>query len=240
MRTVIRKRRKLSTGSAVLKEEWQLLYAVDRAVRSKQQRAVVNAVVAAGAVLVAGFISLIVLYSAVPHTRVLPGLFDFLSATWGDGVAMPAMTGALVFASGRLPAARRDLLVGTGAGLLGACLGIATQVEWLRNPSPGLNWTLPRPHHFNLAGVYHAVFLTGMCAVAAGLWTLVLLRFARASGRLTVRRDAIAVSVLAASAGIAFVVLLVADSLPDRSQAGAATATAAGIGVGLVLLSRRS
>jgi hypothetical protein len=229
-------RRKLARGSANLQKDLQSLDAAGRMVRNKQERAVVNAVVAAGAVLVAGFISLTVLYSEVPHTRALPGLFNFLSATWGDGLVLPVMTGLLVFASGRLPRAPRDVLAGTGAALIGASLGIATQVEWLRDPSPRLNWTLPQPHHFNLAGVYHAVFLTALCAVAAGLWTLVLLRLAWAPGRLAVCRDAVAASVLAALAGVVFVVLLVADSLPDRSQAGTATVTVAGGGVGLVLV----
>jgi len=222
--------------SACLRAEPRLLLAIFRVVRDKQRRTVVNAVAVAGAVLAAGFITLAVFYSVVPHARALPGLFDFLSATWGDGLALPVMSGALVFAIGRLPAASHERPVSVGAGLLGACLGIATQVQWLRDSSPRLNWTLPRPHHFNAAGVYHAVFLTGMCAVTAVLWTVVLLRFARAPGPLAARRDAIAAGLLAALAGMVFVVLLVVDSLPDRSRAGTATVTVAGVGVGLVLV----
>lgn len=210
--------------------------ATTRVARNRQKGTVVHAVAAGGAVLAAGFVTMTVFYSAVPHPRALPGLFHFLSATWGDGLALPVMSGALVFAVGRLPAARHERPAGIGAGLLGACLGVATQVQWLRDPSPVLNWTLPRPHHFNAAGVYHAVFLTAMCALAAALWTLVLVRFALAPGRLAGRRDAVAASVLAATAGAVFVVLLVVDSLPGRSRAGAATVTVAGAGVGLVLL----
>jgi signal transduction histidine kinase len=212
------------------------LHAAACVMPSKQGRAVVNAVAVAGVVLVAGFVTLAVFYSAVPHARGLPGLYHFLSATWGDGLALPVMSGALVFAIGRLPGAPHELPVTIAAGLLGACLGIATQVQWLRDDSPRLNWTLPRPHHFNVAGVYHAVFLTAMCTLTAALWTLVLLRFARVPGRLARRCDAIAASLLAAMAGLVFVVLLVLDSLPGRSRAGAATLTVTGVGVGLVLV----
>jgi hypothetical protein len=192
--------------------------------------------VVAWAVLAAGFIALAVFYSVLPHDTALPGLFDFLSATWGDGLALPVMSGALVFAIGRLPPTPRDLPVSIGAGLLGASLGVATQVQWLRADAPRLNWTLPRPHHFNVAGDYHAVFLVAMCALTAALWALVLLRFALAPGRLAVRRSAVAACLLAAAAGVAFVVLLVVDSQTDRSRAGTATVTAAGVGVGLVLV----
>lgn len=212
------------------------LHATARVMPSKQGRVVVNAVAVAGVVLVAGFVTMAVFYSAVPHARGLPGLFHFLSATWGDGLALPMMSGAVVFAIGRLPGAPHELPVTITAGLLGACLGIATQVQWLRDDSPRLNWTLPRPHHFNVAGVYHAVFLTAMCTLTAALWTLVLLRFARVPGRLAERRDAIAASLLAAMAGLVFVVLLVLDSLPGRSRAGAATLTVTGVGLGLVLV----
>ena len=202
----------------------------------KKRCAVANAVAVAGVVLAAGFVALAVLDSVVSRPRGLPGLFHFLSATWGDGLALPVMSGALVFAIVRLPGTRHELPVSVGAGLLGASLGIATQVQWLRDDSPRLNWTLPRPHHFNVAGVYHAVFLTAMSALTAALWTLVLLRLVRVPGRLAARRDSIAASLLAAMAGIVFVILLVVDSLPDRSRAGTSTVLVTGVGAGLVFV----
>ena len=226
-----RRKQTTTTSSTRLQKDPQLLPATACVVPKKQRRAVLNAVVVAGAVLAAGFGALAVLYSAVPHATALPGLFHFLSATWGDGLALPVMSGALVLAISLLPGTPHELPVSIGAGLLGACLGIVTQVQWLRDASPRLNWTLPRPHHFNVAGVYHAVFLTAMCALTAALWTLVLLRFAKVPGRLAARRDAIAAGLLAAMAGMVFVVLLVVDSLPDRSRAGTATVTVTGVGV---------
>ncbi|WKV75326.1 hypothetical protein AW27_029645 [Streptomyces sp. PCS3-D2] len=64
--------------------------------------------------------------------------------------------------------------------MLGSLLGSWTQVQWLRDDAPVLNWTLPRPHHFNAAGWYHAAFLIAMSGVVAALWAWGLMRTAHA------------------------------------------------------------
>src|SRR5262249_6636403 len=135
-------------------------------------RATTRAVIGAGLVGTAGFGALAAFYAVAPYHTALPGLYQFLSATWGDGLALPVMTAALVYATSRLPVAPKEGLISIGACVAGAALGAATQVQWLSDDAPRLNWTLPRPHHFTAAGTYHAFFLTGMCGLAAALWAL--------------------------------------------------------------------
>ncbi|WP_173082084.1 hypothetical protein [Phytohabitans rumicis] len=181
------------------------------------------------AVCAAGFGALTVFSALRPAPAALPGLFDFASATWGDGLALPIMCGALVYAVRTLPAARRDAPLATAAGLLGGALGMATEAVWLRADSPRLNWTLPQAHHFTVAGWYHAAFLVLVCTGAAALWALALHRTAHA-GRLPWRTKwSLAV---AAAAGAAFLALLMVDAraavvTDGRSLLGLLTGTAA-------------
>ncbi|MFG2800430.1 hypothetical protein [Streptomyces pseudovenezuelae] len=181
-----------------------------------------------------GFCTLLIFSVATTPAADLPGLFHYVSATWGDGLALPTMTGALVYGIARLPRASKERAASGTAALLGIALGAATQVQWLRDDAPHLNWTLPRPHHFNAAGLYHAVFLTLMSGLTAALWVLLLLRIARA-GRVDRKAPLLAVGT-ALAAALAFTVLLAIDSLPSRSTgASTATVTAAALGGALLL-----
>ncbi|MFF7205343.1 hypothetical protein [Streptomyces sp. NPDC008141] len=194
-----------------------------------------QAVLAGLLVLAAGFGALLAFSAATPRPTGLPGLFDYVSATWGDGLALPAMTAALSYAIGRLHAVPRERMAAAAAAVLGAALGAATQMQWLRDDTPHLNWTLPRPHHFNTAGVYHAVFLTAMCAITAALWTAALLRIGGASSNSAGRRAALAAIGVALLAAVSFSILLTIDSLPARPTA-ASTATVVAMGIGAALL----
>jgi hypothetical protein len=187
------------------------------------------ALICAAVVWMGGFGTLTVFYAAMPRQPRLPGLFDFLSATWGDGLALPLMAAALVYAALTLPPARRERVVAIISGLAGAAIGVATQVQWLRDNAPRPNWTFPRAHHFNVAGVYHAIFLVTMCAFTTALWLLIALRLAQATD---VERSAIGAGGIAAGSGAVFVVLLALDGRSAAAtRAGAATtaATAAGL-----------
>jgi hypothetical protein len=186
-------------------------------------------------VLVAGFGALLIFSVTTPRVASLPGLFDYVSATWGDGVSLPVMTAALTYAIGRLHPVSHERLAGAATAMLGVGLGAATQVQWLRDDAPHLNWTLPRPHHFNTAGTYHAVYLTVMCATTAALWTMSLLRIAGSSGNLAERRAALVAVGVALLAAVSFAILLAIDSLPTRST-GASTATVVATGIGTTLL----
>ncbi|MEV0471787.1 hypothetical protein [Streptomyces prunicolor] len=195
-----------------------------------------SAAVAAAVVVLAGFGALFGFWVATPTVPGRPGLFDYLSATWGDGLALPIMTGALVLAIRLLPKGPRERLLVLGAGLLGGLLGSWTQVQWLRDDAPELNWTLTRPHHFNAVGWYHAAFLIVMSGVAAALWAWALIRTAHAPGGPDNRRAVKISWGIALTAGVVFVVLLAADAVPSRTtSAGTATIVAAGTGVAVLL-----
>ena len=146
--------------------------------------AVRRSLAAAVATGISGFGGLLAFSIAIrSSTRDLPGLWTYRSATWGDGLLLPVSCGALVLARMSLPAGERDRLLTTAAASVGALGGAATQVLWLLDDAPRLNWTLPRPHHFNAAGVYHAIYLTVMSAAFAALWVSVIARALEAAPR---------------------------------------------------------
>jgi hypothetical protein len=129
-----------------------------------------------------------VLWIAGDWKRDVPGLFDYRSATVGDGLLLPALAACLVAGIRALPASpaatrpRRLRASIVGATLAGAALGAGTQALWLLDASPRLNWTLPRPHAFSVAGWYHAAFITLACGTFAGL-AMAWVRRTRAAAR---------------------------------------------------------
>lgn len=168
----------------------------------------------AAGVLLAGFGALNVLYlahlAAGDRRDGLPGLYDYAAATWGDGLLLPVMVGCLVYAAKSLPPRPHERVVTAVAAACGAIIGAWTQVDWLRDDTPELNWTLPEPHRFNAAGWYHAAFLIAMCALTGALWTLTL---RRAAHRTPHRSGAVPAAIAAAlAAGILFCGLLVLDN----------------------------
>lgn len=176
--------------------------------------------------LVTGFGVLLALWTLGARPDGRPGLFPFKSATWGDGLALPLMTGFLVYATRALPPARGDRRFAVAAAVFGGALGLLSQVLWLADPDPRPNWTLPRPHRFTAAGWYHAVFVVAVCALTAALLGLVLNRLT-----LAVRRPRRASAALTAgiACGLGFVALLVldADAAPGIAGVG-------GVGIAVV------
>jgi hypothetical protein len=193
---------------------------------------VVKALTVAVVVWLSGFGALLGFHLFMPREEGLPGLFDFASATWGDGLALPVMAAALAYGITRLPPAHRERALSGAAGLLGGLVGAATQVQWLLDQAPRVNWTFPRPHHFNAAGWYHAGFLTLMSAVSAFLWMLALVRLVSCSREATGDRRPAAVGVVVGFlAAATFAVLLAVDAAPDpRTASSTATAVAAAAG----------
>jgi len=106
---------------------------------------------------------------------------------------------------------------------LGAAIGALSQVAWLSDPAPRLNWLLIAPHRFSFAGWYHAVYLTLTSAYVGGVSWEALRRAARAPRELlaSVFGGRGATAVLAAC-GI-FVLTVVADSLPSAATSSSLT-----------------
>ncbi|MBB4944938.1 hypothetical protein F4556_000473 [Kitasatospora gansuensis] len=131
-------------------------------------------------VLLGGWVPLQLMWAFGERTDGVPGLFAFRSATWGDGLLLPVLAFCLIGWIGQLsqpPGGRRPTLLAAAAG---GVAGAALIAVWVADPSPESNWTAPRPHHLNTAGVWHAVFLVAASALFAGLWVEVLRRLRHA------------------------------------------------------------
>jgi peptidoglycan/LPS O-acetylase OafA/YrhL len=114
------------------------------------------------------------------------------------------------------------------AGIVAAAsglLGLTIQATWLTDPNPALNWTLPRAHHFNAAGYYHAAYLVIVASVSGGLAAIVLQRV-RHNG-IQGRPQRLA-AILSLAAYAAFVVLLVIDNVGTFDTVASAS-TALGV-----------
>lgn len=173
---------------------------------------------AALAVLVTGFGTLFIFRTLGNPRPGLPGLFAFTSATWGDGLVLPLMTGFLGYATRALPPAPYDRRFAVTAAVFAGALGVLSQSLWLAADHPRPNWTLPRPHHFTAAGWYHAAFVVAVCASTAALLALAVNRATRTRARPPVRAlIALAAGVLA---GLVFIALLALDTASAPSPAG--------------------
>jgi hypothetical protein len=173
----------------------------------------------------------------------LPGLYDYRSATLGDGVLLPALAAALLVVgrSARHPVAH-ERAWSIAVGLAGAIFGALSQVLWLEDPSPHLNWTLPDAHHFNVAGWWHAAFLTSASGLFAALWVWALRRIhaglessSPESGQATRRLLRSPAFGLATAATLSMVGLVFLDSVKAAGTEAGTTSLAA-IGVALTAL----
>ena len=106
----------------------------------------------------------------------LLGLYDFKSATFGDAIVLPAITYFMALILLKDGSWNKKTLIFLGlAAALGFAVGVYTQYSWLTNPDTILNWTIPEPHKFNVAGWYHAVFLCIMTSLMSYLVTGLLI-----------------------------------------------------------------
>jgi hypothetical protein len=168
------------------------------------------ALASGGLLCAAGFGVMETLSHIFPAAEGVLKLHDYLSATWGDAILLPVSLASLTYAYRMIPPTSHDrawVLAGAACGAVG---GLITQVRWLLDDDPQLNWTIPAPHIFYGAGIYHAVFLTASAATFAGLWMGVSRRWAY-STTVASRRAAAAIAV-AFLGGMAFIVLLILDN----------------------------
>lgn len=113
-------------------------------------------------VLLLGFGALNIFWIFDPQIPSLPGLYDYMAATWGDGLFLPIGAGALVyyFLSNKNCCTKGIYTFSFLALLIGVLIGAFSQWSWLANENIEANWTIPQPGYFTSAGWYHAVFFT--------------------------------------------------------------------------------
>ena len=118
----------------------------------------------------------------------LPGLFHYRAATLGDAICLPLMVGSafMLLRNKKLNVLQtKKCLILSAVGML---IGVALQASWLMNPNINLNWTIPKPHYFNLAGWYHAFFFVVMFGVFTFLAaSIIFLRKELALNNISVR-----------------------------------------------------
>jgi len=132
-------------------------------------------------VLTFGYVALLLFWTLGVRQAGLPGLFHYPDATWGDGLLLPVLGFCLWFLIGRLDRPRKYWPTWIAYGL-GAAAGGLLIFTWWADPHPSPNWTLPRPHHFTLAGQWHAAFLIVASGFFVGSW-IELFRRIRVSGQ---------------------------------------------------------
>lgn len=133
-------------------------------------------------VFLLGFGVLNIFWVFDPQIPSLPGLYDYMAATWGDGLFLPIGAGALVyyFLSNKNCCRKSTYAFSSLAFLIGVLIGALSQWSWLANENIEVNWTIPQPGYFTLAGWYHAFFFS--CAIGFYCCFLVLffsIRFRR-------------------------------------------------------------
>ena len=196
---------------------------------------------AAATVFFAGFGCLLYFWITDEHPPHLPGLFDYRSAVVGDALLLPVLVGVLTVSAVHL---RRDAVSGrlavAGAfGLLGLAAGVITQLVWLSDPAPRLNWTWTKPGEFETPGDVHAIFLIVVSGVVAFLLTFVLVSVRRRRRQVGAAASERATVVVVATA-VALIGLILRDNAAaDETDAGLATLIAvllaALLAVGLAL-----
>ncbi|HEX8690285.1 MAG TPA: hypothetical protein VF729_08580 [Solirubrobacterales bacterium] len=189
-------------------------------------------------VLVAGFGALLLFWIGGEPRVDVPGLFDYAAATLGDGLLLPLLALACVFAlawvSTPAPNERNWTLIGA---LGGVGVGATIQAVWILDPSPHLNWTLVAPHELNTAGWWHTAFFV----LASGFFSGCAMRIAlRVRSADAVKRRALAECgwlAIVAFCGLGFLGLAATDNLAaNGTQAGLATAVGVTLAAGLFLV----
>ncbi|MBQ9901280.1 MAG: hypothetical protein IJM51_02675 [Clostridia bacterium] len=122
--------------------------------------------ISAGAVFILGFGVMFLLYQSWnihnPNSE-LNGLFDYTASAYGDSICLPLLLGALVYSffeknSHPIVIGKISIVIAV-VSFLSSCI---IQASWLINDHTPLNWSLPKQHHFNIAGWYHAFFFVAM------------------------------------------------------------------------------
>lgn len=200
----------------------------------------VAALVAAVAVLVAGFGVLAIMW-ATGRWTVGRGFFDYRAATWGNVLVAPGLCALLAAAltDRRLSPIAGERRWAVAGGIVFTLAAAGVQASWLASSDPVRNWTLPEPHSFTLPGWYNAVYVVVLSGLVGAAGVTVARRLRAVPDAV---RDAIARQpgpAAFAAFGISFGVLLSldsADSIDTAAGQGSTAGAVAGAATTLALL----
>lgn len=143
----------------------------DRNLNTEMKAAIYHGALFGGVVFLAGFGMMLLLSKILIYPDDLPGLFSYKAATWGDGICLPAMVFCFVTFERKNQSNLHRSPVELVSAIGSAVAGIFVQASWILSDNTILNWSIPRKHHFNFAGWWHAAFFVGMCGLTAYLFT---------------------------------------------------------------------
>ena len=168
----------------------------------------------------------------------VPSMYDYWSGTIGDLLLLPLIVFGLTRAIGLL-SGRHGVVPSwwsVAAGMAGAAAGAISQLAWLVDPEPRVNWMLIEPHVFSPIGWYHAAFVIVVAGYVTGATVELLLRARRLRRHTVPPRDRL-ISVLGGNgaavvitAGVLFAVTVVADSYVSRATSSSAATILALVG----------
>ena len=153
--------------------------------RPRSKRSIGPLPVVVGVCLAAGFGVLAVLWFTrgswwgAPPAHVA-GMFHYPSAYLGDSILLPVAAALMTTGVKLLPPAKHERLTTVLAGVLAAASAVLAQAFWLADDHPVTNWTLPEPHRFNAAGVWHAIYFVVVSTTLVVLVSLLSRRISAA------------------------------------------------------------
>ncbi len=150
---------------------------MDNKVDNRFNKSVIFGLIAGISIFVIGFGVLLIMYNYWIRTQFVPnlkGLFGYKASALGDSICLPIFIGSMVayvyyFYTHVNFKYKYQLPI--LAGGLSAFLGAFIQVTWLLNDNIVPNWSIPKAHHFNYAGWYHAFFFVLIFFLVGYLFT---------------------------------------------------------------------
>lgn len=144
-----------------------------------ESRPSIGRLVAPGALIVLpGVVTLGVLGSLGTTPEGLDGFWAYPSGTIGDAFLLPALLLGLYIQLSVLPSGNPALerKLGVLGFFLGALGGAAVPASWILDADTAAIWLLPSPHHFNLAGWVHAIYLAVTSGALLALTSITFMR----------------------------------------------------------------
>lgn len=131
---------------------------------------------AAGVTFAFGFVAMNAFWALGRWDQDVPGLWDYRSATMGDGLLLPVAAGALAAEIAKLPRAKNENIAIASLLAVGSIGGALVIRSWVGDPANQGNWTQSASGSLNWAGRWHAVFLMSASAAFLTAFGVLLLR----------------------------------------------------------------